>query len=1025
MNNFTTLPEAVIFDLDGVITNSAKIHKQAWESVFNQYFNNKKSDPASTVENVLTESDYLKYIDGKPRYEGVNSFLKSRNIYLNYGSSDEDPGFETVCSIGNLKNDIFNKLIKKRGVEIFSSTVELMHKLKHNGVKIGIASSSRNCKKILKASGLDSIADTVIDGEDIIKSGINGKPHPDIFLSVAETLNVSTTNTVVVEDANSGVEAGRKGGFGLIIGIARNSNDHDLYCHGADIVINDLADLGLEEISDWFKKGKNRNCFSIIFHGYNKSNERLRETLLSIGNGFFGTRGASEECGFTKNNYPGTYISGVYNTLDSVIEGKKVLNEDFVNVTNWLPVTFKINNGSWFDINNADILSFKRELSFIDGLLTRELVYKDKDGRKTVIISKRFASMHTPKLAAIQYSVTPLNYSGQITFSSQLSGNHINDGVKRYRGLNQEHLKPVNQCVHHNVQCTDVITNQSNITIRQTAIVKVETECTDKEVNYIAGKCDSGISEIIITSGIESKREIRLEKLVWIESLPEGMISDKDPYAILDSAGSFDNALKLSAIEWGKIWDKIDIEIEGDRFIQKLVRLHLYHIICTTSPNNKNIDFGIPARGLTGEAYRGHIFWDELYILPFYCFHFPEVSRSVLMYRYRRLEKAREYASKNGYKGAMYPWQSGSKGDEQTQLIHYNPVSKRWDDDNSSLQRHVSLAIAYNIIKYFDITEDIEFIELYGMEMLLEICRFWCSKAQLNDSTGRYSIVDVMGPDEFHEGYPDSNRAGLKDNAYTNVLSSWLFKKVPEIFHRLKPDVKENLITKINIKKREFIKWKKISKKLNVNISPEGIIEQFDGYFKLKELDWKTYKEKYHNIQRIDRILKAENDSPNRYKVAKQPDTLMLFYLFSTNSIKELIEYLGYDLPTGFERRNFDYYYKRTTHGSTLSMVVHAHIASRLNMKQEAYNLFTKSLKSDYCDIQNGTTGEGIHTGVMAASIITLIEAFGGLIIKNGLPSITPNLPGSIYKLKFSFGYRNKRYSVFIDKNGYTLDEKI
>ena len=206
-----------------------------------------------------------------------------------------------------------------------------------------------------------------------------------------------------------------------------------------------------------------------------------------------------------------------------------------------------------------------------------------------------------------------------------------------------------------------------------------------------------------------------------------------------------------------------------------------------------------------GEAYRGHIFWDELFILPFYDIHFPKIAKSILMYRYRRLRKAREYAKEHGFNGAMFPWQSGSDGREETQVVHLNPISGEWGEDHSSLQRHVSLAVAYNIWQYYHINNDTEFIEKYGAEMFLEICRFWAGKSQLDPKTGKYSIAGVMGPDEFHEMYPDAKEGGLKDNAYTNIMVSWMMAIVPELLSKMSDKSKENIFLKISLNNVEFL----------------------------------------------------------------------------------------------------------------------------------------------------------------------------------------------------------------------------
>jgi trehalose/maltose hydrolase-like predicted phosphorylase len=473
-----------------------------------------------------------------------------------------------------------------------------------------------------------------------------------------------------------------------------------------------------------------------------------------------------------------------------------------------------------------------------------------------------------------------------------------------------------------------------------------------------------------------------------------------------------------SADHWEKIWKKTDIVVEGDRFAQKLLRMHIYHLMVTASPHNIHFDAGIPARGLHGEAYRGHIFWDELYILQFYAFHLPDVTRSILMYRYRRLDKAREYAKAHGYEGAMFPWQSGSDGREETQVLHLNPVSGEWGDDYSSLQRHVSLAIAYNIWYYYWITGDEEFMLDEGGEMILEICRFWASKARLDEKTQRYSITRVMGPDEFHEHLPGSGEGGLKDNAYSNIMTVWLFRKVLGFLEELPEEKTARVRKRIGLSTAETEGWQDMAEKMNLVISDEGIISQFEGYFDLKELDWDHYREKYGNIYRMDRILKAEGKSPDDYKVAKQADTLMAFYNLEAMEIEEILDGLGYGHGDRTLGDNFDFYIQRTSHGSTLSRIVHAYLANRLGRRELAWDLYMEALSSDYVDIQGGTTGEGIHAGVMGSTLLFVIRSIAGMQFHGRNISMEPQLPEGWKKVKFGFAFRKNSYTfeIFPDR---------
>ena len=390
------------------------------------------------------------------------------------------------------------------------------------------------------------------------------------------------------------------------------------------------------------------------------------------------------------------------------------------------------------------------------------------------------------------------------------------------------------------------------------------------------------------------------------------------------------------------------------------------------------------------------------------------------MYRYNRLDAARLYAKKHGYKGAMYPWQTADNGGEETQIVHYNPQDGTWGPDLSRLQRHVSIAIFYNVWKYVSDTEDKEFLENYGAEIMLEIARFWASIARYDENTKRYHIEGVMGPDEYHEKLPGSEKPGLKDNAYTNIMSVWLLEKALELIDRLPENVLERLKQKITFKIAETEKWKRITEKMNVILSKENIISQFDGYMSLKELDWDHYRSKYGNIHRMDRILKAEGDSPDAYKVAKQADTLMPFYLLGSEGVCRIIEKLGFYAGDASEllKNNFEYYDKRTSHGSTLSNPVYGVVSSYIqNAENKAvWDRFVEAIKTDIFDTQRGSTGQGIHCGMMAETIGIIRRCFAGIDISGEALELNPQLPEHWNKLAFKIYFRNIWYNFEFTK---------
>lgn len=765
-------------------------------------------------------------------------------------------------------------------------------------------------------------------------------------------------------------------------------------------------------------ENKEFDPWSLSYGDYDPKKEKSRETLLAIGNGYFGSRGALEETVASDTNYPGTYIAGLYNRLVSKVADKDIENEDFVNCPNWTAISFRIEGGKWLDVNNTEIVSISRKLDFKTGLLSKIMVVKDKKGRTTEIKSSRFASMENRHLAAIQYRIKPLDYKGKIEIKSGLDGNIKNDGVERYRDLEQQQLKPELQGVSNENLHLLVKTVNSNIEIAETAkhqtlkngiVQKPETT-----VKVVEGK-----AEQIFEFQCAENDELTLEKIVAIATSKADDVDNPEQFTheLIEKAESFQSLFAESETAWQKIWDTIDIQIGGDTKSQMLVRLHLYHLMVTASPNNQNIDFGIPARGLHGEAYRGHIFWDELYILPLYNMFFPEVAKSVLLYRYRRIEKAREYAKEYGYKGAMFPWQSGSDGREETQIIHLNPVSGKWGDDYSSLQRHISIAIAYNTWHYFHVTDDVGFMENAGAEMFLEICRFWASKAECDKESGRFSISKVMGPDEFHEQHPASKGGGVKNNAYTNIMVAWLFGKATEILGKMHETAAEQVKSKIDLQDNELESWKNIAENIDIPVSEKGIIEQFEGYFDLKELDWDAYRKKYGNIHRLDRILKAEGKSPDDYKLAKQADTLMTFYNLDKPVVTEILEKAGHRVPENYLQKNYDYYLARTSHGSTLSRVVHSYLANMFGNKEEGVQLYLEALESDFTDIQGGTTAEGIHAGVMGGTVLMAITSYAGVNLKNDVLAINPSLPEKWGSLAFKFNFRACRYHVKLTHN--------
>jgi trehalose/maltose hydrolase-like predicted phosphorylase len=305
--------------------------------------------------------------------------------------------------------------------------------------------------------------------------------------------------------------------------------------------------------------------------------------------------------------------------------------------------------------------------------------------------------------------------------------------------------------------------------------------------------------------------------------------------------------------------------------------------------------------------------------------------------------------------------------------------------------------------------------------MMLEIARFWSSIAHYNAARDRYEIHGVMGPDEFHEKYPGAAESGLRNNAYTNVMVAWICEQAQVVLGLLTERRRDTLRAKIGLTDDEIGRWQDMSQKMFVPFHGDGIISQFEGYEDLEELDWEAYREKYGNIQRLDRILRAEGDEPDRYKLAKQADTVMLFFLFSHEELQRLFGQLGYRYGPDTARKNVDYYDKRTSHGSTLSFVTHAGVLASID-PENSWERFLVALESDVGDVQGGTTKEGIHMGVMSGTLDLVQRSYAGTTIRDGVLRFDPRLPDGHDSLSFGMQFHGTPLVVTLSDGELTLE---
>ncbi|MCU0835337.1 MAG: glycoside hydrolase family 65 protein [Chromatiaceae bacterium] len=761
------------------------------------------------------------------------------------------------------------------------------------------------------------------------------------------------------------------------------------------------------------------NDWTWSYHDYHPEQEKLREALCTLGNGYFATRGAAPEAQADEVHYPGTYLAGGYDRVESEVQGRVVENEDLVNLPNWLVLRLRIEDGDWFDLASVEVCSFRQTLDLRDGILVREILFRDPKGRETHLIQRRLVHMGQSHLAALETELAACNWSGSVEVVSALDGRVINDGVECYRGLDGRHLEPVeNQAAAEDGIYLKVRTRQSRLEVALAARTRAYLDHQRLDIEPALDSQPDYIAQTFRLT-LERERPVTVEKLVALYTSRDSAISEcgLEARKAIGRVPRFGELLASHALVWRQLWRRFDLELDlrhddGGR-TAAILRLHIFHLLVTASPHVMDLDAGVPARGLHGEAYRGHIFWDELFIFPLLDLRLPEITRSLLLYRYRRLDEARAAARAEGLRGALYPWQSGSNGREESQELHLNPRSGHWTPDETRLQRHVNSAIAYNIWKYYQTTGDTEFLSFYGAEMLLEIARLWASLATRNQELDRYEIRGVMGPDEFHTGYPNRKEPGLDNHAYTTLTAAWTLCRALDLPAHLPTERWAELTEQLAISEDELAHWDRVSRRLRVCFQGDGIISQFEGFGDLEELDWEDYRERYDDIQRLDRILEAEGDSPNHYKATKQADVLMLFYLFSAEEVEGLFARLGYEFDPESIPRNVEYYGARTSHGSTLSRVVDAWVLARSD-RPRSWSLFTQALESDVADIQGGTTSEGIHLGAMAGTVDLIQRCYTGIEVRDQHLWLNPSLPDELRCLRIRVRFRDQTIELDI-----------
>src|SRR6266487_1969389 len=997
--------QGAIFDVDGVLVDSP--HERAWREALKELMDGDWRDIRERTRYTperFTPAVYQQVMAGMPRMAGARAALEY------FGVPDVERRVEQYAAA---KQDHVVKLIEAGRFMAFADALRFILAVKGAGIRVAAASSSKNAKLFLERIRLDTFAAEQRLDYDFIRPGMTleelfdadisgrdfprGKPDPAIFLAAAAELGVPPSACFVVEDATTGVQAAKAGNMAAI-GVARLGDQELLAEAGADLVVTTLDDVSLRALADGRLEERRAaeelrrrhterppSVWTLVYDSFDPARQGLREALCALGNGYFVTRGALPEA-----------------------------SADGVNVPNWLVLQFRVAGGAWFDVRQADVLEHRFELDLRHGTLIRHLAWQDAQGRRTSLVQRRFVSMKDEHLAGLETTFTAQNWSGTLEVRSGLDGRVANAGVKRYRDLNGRHLAVLGQAeVDPETVDLQVETTQSHVRVALAARTRLLRDGLTIQADRRLVS-EPGFVAHQLTLELREERPATVEKIVALYTSRDRAVSESRADARLQVAGSedFEQLLTRHRGAWESLWNRFEIELDSaNEWTETVLHLHIFHLLQTIAPHTLHLDVGVPARGWHGEAYRGHVFWDEMFIFPFLNFQRPILASALLDYRHARIGAARAAARAAGLDGAMFPWQSGSNGQEETQQLHLNPKSGRWLPDQSLLQRHVNIAIAYNVWQHYMVTGSTGFLRFVGAELLIEIARFWASIAIYNRDRDRYEIRGVMGPDEYHDRYPDSEESGLRNNTYTNVMAVWVLQRALEALEELPSHYRQELVQELTIRDDELDRWRDIARKMRVVFHADGVLSQFEGYEQLQEFDWKGYRDKYGDIQRLDRLLEAEGDSANRYKVSKQADVLMLLFLLSREELRGLLAELGYQVSEEQLARTVAYYLERTSHGSTLSGVVSAWVLARYQ-PEVAWQFLLRALESDIADVQGGTTAEGIHLGAMAGTVDVVLRCLTGMRARGQVLRFDPALPPEIKQLRFSVHYRGHRLDV-------------